>query len=139
MTALDHPYQVLPSLDQATRAALKASIERFGVLVPVAVDQDGTTIDGHHRREIAAELGVDCPTMVHEVEDADHALELAATLNSIRRHLTIEQRQVMVVYLRQQGHSQRAIADAVGVDHKTVHNDLKSIGDDSPMPETITC
>jgi len=42
----------------------------------------------------------------------------------------------IVAHLREQGHSLRAIAGAVGVDHKTVRNDL-SIADMSAMPDTI--
>src|SRR4051812_39932626 len=48
-------------LEPATEAALRASIERFGVLVPVTFDQRGRILDGHHRWRMAAELGVDCP------------------------------------------------------------------------------
>ncbi len=51
-------YQAMPALDDGTRAALRASIERHGVLVPVVVDDCGTIIDGHHRVEIARELKV---------------------------------------------------------------------------------
>ncbi len=51
-------YQVMPALDDDTRAALRASIERHGVLLPVVVDDCGNIIDGHHRVAIARELEV---------------------------------------------------------------------------------
>lgn len=51
-------HQLFPSLDAATEQALRESIRRFGVLVPVVRDQHGQVIDGHHRSRIAGEEGV---------------------------------------------------------------------------------
>lgn len=130
-------YQLFPSLDPATEAALRASIERFGVLVPVSVDQHGQVLDGHHRRRIAGELGVDCPVIVRNVASDDEANEIARTLNTDRRHLSPEDRRRMVEALRTDGHSLRAIAGALGVDHKTVHRDLQRTGEHAPVPERV--
>lgn len=118
------PFQLFPQLPAAVEAALRESIQRFGVLVPVAVDQHGNVLDGHHRQRIAAELGVDCRMDVHQVADDDEAREIARTLNSDRRHLTEDQRREVVAALRGQGHSLRAIAGAVGVDQRTVQRDV---------------
>jgi transposase-like protein len=52
------PYQILPALDDATEAALRASIEKYGILVPIVVDSEGNVLDGHHRLKIANELEV---------------------------------------------------------------------------------
>jgi len=38
--------------------ALEESVRTHGVQVPVIVDENGTTVDGHHRAEIADRLGV---------------------------------------------------------------------------------
>ena len=38
--------------------ALEESVRTHGVQVPVIVDENGTTVDGHHRAEIANRLGV---------------------------------------------------------------------------------
>lgn len=46
-------YQVMPALDTDTEAALRASIEKYGVLVPIVVDHEGNVLDGHHRLKIA--------------------------------------------------------------------------------------
>ena len=48
----------LPPLDDATDAALRDSIQRYGVLVPIVCDVDGNLIDGHHRLRILKELRV---------------------------------------------------------------------------------
>lgn len=116
----------MPPLDTATEAALRASIERFGVIVPVVKDQHGRILDGHHRARIAAELGVPCPEQVREIADGDDALEIAVSLNADRRQMTPDQRREIVSALRQEGHSQRAIADAVGVSKRTVEKDIKA-------------
>lgn len=62
--------------------------------------------------------------------------EIAATLNTDRRQLTAEQRREIVATLREQGHSLRAIAGAVGVSHPTVIDDLAG-GKDLP-PDEVT-
>ena len=126
-----------PALDAATEAALTESIRRFGVLVPVVNDQRGRLIDGHHRSRIADALGVDYRVDAVSVSSEAQSLELASTLNTDRRQLTVAQRREVTAALREQGHSLRAIATAVGVDDKTVRNDL-STADYSAVPGRVT-
>lgn len=129
--------QFFPALDPATEEALRYSIRRFGVLVPVIIDQDGQLLDGHHRRRIAAEERVACPTrQVIVPPDADPA-EVALTLNNDRRHMDREQRRAVVAHLRSEGFSTRAIADAVGVGKSTVDRDLDGIVPAGTMPDTV--
>lgn len=125
-------FQLFPNLDAATEAALRASIKRHGVLVPVAVDQQGNIIDGHHRARIAEELGVEFDVVELDIRDDMHGRELAATLNVVRRHLDPDQRRAAVAELRAQGHSLRAIGGALGVSAKTIHGDLATV-----TPETV--
>jgi len=125
-------FQMFPALEPATEAALRASIDRFGVLVPVHQDQHGRTLDGHHRQRIADELGVVYQVNVVEVADDDEAAEIARTLNTDRRHLTAEQRRPVVVELRKDGHSLRAIGDALGVSHEAVRKDLAGVNTLTP-------
>ena len=132
------PSELFPALDDATEAALRASIERFGVIVPVVVDQHGELLDGRHRARIARDLGVEYETQMREVADADEAREIARTLNSDRRHLSLEQRREVVVALREDGHSQRAIANALGVSRKAVRNDLDKVGPLAHVPNGVT-
>lgn len=120
--------QIFDPLDTATEAALRASIKRFGVLVPVVQDQNGRTLDGHHRSRIADELGVPYRVDVREVADEDEAQELARTLNADRRHLTPEQRRQAVVSLRKDGHSYPAISRALKIDVATAHRDFSESG-----------
>jgi ParB-like chromosome segregation protein Spo0J len=127
--------QPFAPLDPVIEAALRASIERFGVIVPVVQDQHGRVLDGNHRARIAGELGVAYAVDNRNVKDDAEAAELARTLNEDRRQLTPEQRRGVVAALREAGHSTRAIAGAVGVSNKTVHKDLAGVT--SVTPERV--
>jgi DNA-binding CsgD family transcriptional regulator len=116
--------QVMPRLEAQVRAALRDSIQRFGVVVPIVVTPDGRIIDGHNRWDIAQELDVACPREVRDVASEDEARELARTLNLDRRHLDRDTRLTMALSLRREGHSLRAIAEALGVSHITVRTDV---------------
>lgn len=85
-------YQLLPELSGEDYARLRADIAERGVLVPVEVDEHGAILDGHHRQRIAAELGIECPT-VTRIGLAEHEKRLhAVSLNLARRHLTDAQK-----------------------------------------------
>lgn len=129
--------QLFESLPPHIEAALRVSIERFGVLVPVVKDQHGATLDGNHRSRIAAALGVKYRVDVVNVRDGAEAAEIQRTLNADRRQLTEEQRRQVVATLRQEGrHSERAIAGALGVSQPTVHRDLtRESGDSRESPD----
>lgn len=131
-------FQVFSDLDEATYSALKESIAARGVLVPIAVDQDQRIIDGHNRARAARELGVECPQVVVHVEDHQDGRDVALLLNTVRRHLDVEQRRSVVADLRAAGHSLRAIAGAVGVTQTTVRNDLDKSGVQGCTPERST-
>jgi len=81
------PYQVLPQLGPEERAALKADIAARGILVPVERDEDGNILDGHQRASIAAELGIEVPTVVRAGLSEQEKIEHALKLNLLRRHL----------------------------------------------------
>jgi len=119
----DGPYQLLPPLSDDDRAALKASIERHGVLVPVEYDDAGNILDGHHRVDICSELGIaDWPRFVRKGMSEDEKRAYAREINISRRHMNTEQkRSVIEAQLKETPTiSARAIAARLGVDHKTV-------------------
>lgn len=128
--------QLFDPLDDATEAALRASIERFGVMMPVAKDQHGRILDGHHRDRLARELGVPYDEKVFVVRDENHAREVARSLNEDRRQLRVEQRRPVVAALREQGHSLRAIGQALKVSHVTVKKDLAAAETEGGNPLT---
>lgn len=129
------PFQLFDALDPATEAALTASIRRHGVIVPVIKDQHDRIIDGHHRARIATALGVPFRVQTYMVDNAQHAREIADTLNRDRRHLEPEQRRELVADLRADGHSLRSIAGALGTSLGQVQRDLGGVSIDTP--ETV--
>ena len=83
---------VLPNLPRWTYEALKASILRWKVILPVVKDENGNVIDGHQRVRACEELGIsDYPVLIlaglTEEEKHDHAY----ILNLLRRRLTQQQ------------------------------------------------
>jgi len=132
--------QIFDALPPPIEDALRASIERFGVLVPVVRDQRGRTVDGHHRSRIADKLGVAYRVDVVQVADDAEAREVARTLNADRRQLTEEQRRQVVLVLAAETvaagkggreevarHSPEAIAGALGVSAPTVRSDIAQL------------
>lgn len=135
--------QLFAPLPPAVEAALRASIRRFGVIVPVVRDQQGRTVDGHHRSRIADEEGVEYHVQTVTVASEEEAREMARTLNSDRRHLTEEQRREVVALLAGETvavgreevarHSPEAIAGALGVSKKTVQDDIEQLASSSQL------
>ena len=119
--------QPFTALDPDTEQALRDSIRRFGVVVPVIVDQQGQVLDGNHRLRIARELGVDCPTKVRKVRDDEDAMSLAFSLNADRRQMSRDQRLEVVADLRSKGYSLRLIAEVTGTSKSQAANDVNEL------------
>lgn len=129
-------FQLFDELPTHVEDALRASIDRFGVLVPVVRDQHGNMLDGHHRSRIADDLGVKYQVTVLTVHDDDEAKEIARTLNADRRQLTEEQRREIAAELRREGHSYRAIGGALGVSHEQARKDASGVKSLTPEGRT---
>jgi ParB-like chromosome segregation protein Spo0J len=143
------PYHdLLPPLSPALFTELKADIlEKGGNIYPVIYcpTLQGTrrVIDGGHRVRAVFELRdeghqVELNADLYETSTLDEEKQLALDLNTKRRQLTAEERAALVVRLKQEGMSKRAIADRIGVDEKTVRNDLKASGAECSAPEKVT-
>jgi len=116
-------YQLFDILPPAVEDALRESIREFGVIVPVVVDQHGQILDGHHRKRIADELGVDVAWSTIAVENEEHGKRIALDLNTNRRQVSRKERLRMVKHLSEAGHTTRAIAEAVGASKSQVDRD----------------
>ncbi|HZI97085.1 MAG TPA: ParB N-terminal domain-containing protein [Actinomycetales bacterium] len=112
----------MPPLSVDEFAALRADVAARGIVVAVVVDQHGRILDGHHRRRVADELGIECPTEVRTVRTDDEALDVAVALNAARRHLSREQRRELIraEIARRPDDSDRAVARRVGCSPTTV-------------------
>lgn len=115
-------YQLLPPLSRDEYAALKADIEKNGVQVPVVIDEEGEVIDGHHRMQIARELGVFCPTIVKEGLSAIEKRRMARTLNMQRRQLSTKQKRLIIAeeLTEDPSQSNNSLAKRLGVSDMTV-------------------
>ncbi len=81
------PYQLFPRLNDAEYEALKTDIANRGVQVPVELDENGAILDGHHRVEIAEDLGIEYPTIVRSGFSEKEKREHVRYLNILRRQL----------------------------------------------------
>lgn len=86
------PYQLLPPLSAEEFAQLEVSIRERGVEDPVSVDEEGRTLDGHHRRLIAERLGLTYETKVIAGLSEDEKRLYAIRRNTERRQLNKAQR-----------------------------------------------
>lgn len=120
---LKEKYQEFDPLEPEAFAALEKDILENGVLVEIVFDEAGNVLDGHHRMEICQKHDItDYPSKIVSGLSEDEKRDYAQSVNSIRRHLTREQKrkQVRNRLKRHPDHSDRRIAQALGVDHKTV-------------------
>jgi ParB-like chromosome segregation protein Spo0J len=133
----------MPPLTLEEHRQLKESIREHGVLVPIEYDEHGNILDGYHRIEIAAELGIaDWPKITRSGLSENEKRQHARTLNLARRHLTRQDKAKLIEdQLRDTPEqSDRKIADDMKVDHKTVskrRRKLESTGAIPQLPKTI--
>jgi site-specific DNA-methyltransferase (adenine-specific) len=79
--------QTLRPLTQLEREHLKHSISKFGVKVPIDINDKYEVVDGHHRTELSIELGLEyIPALIHDFSDITEK-EFIYAANVPRRHL----------------------------------------------------
>ena len=92
--------------------------------MPVIRTDDGETLDGHHREQIAAELGItDIPVKVVTGLGDEERRHMRIRLNADRRQLTGEQKRHLIreeLRRSQPDISNNWLAELLGVDDKTV-------------------
>jgi DNA modification methylase len=139
------PVIKLPPLRYEDFTSLRDNIAVNGVLVPIIVDSDGPKrkiIDGNYRKQIAEELGYDCPEVVHPNLDEDEKRTLARALNLARRQLTQEQKRELIADQLEETpeQSNRWIAKQLGVHHATVGSirfELQATGQIVQLDRTV--
>jgi hypothetical protein len=120
-------YQLMPPLSGEEYQALKNDIRRRGVLVPIEKDENGNTLDGHHRLRIVEELRaegvrVDFPSIIRAGLTEQEKRSHVRALNLHRRHLSqAKRRELIADQLRDTPErSNRQVASALGVSPTTV-------------------
>ena len=119
------PVLNLPKLPYDDFLALRDNIALNGVLMPILTDGGRPVrhiIDGTYRKAIADELGYECPEIVQPGLTEAEKRTLARTLNLARRHLSSEQKRLLIAdQLRETpDRSNRWIGKQLGVSHPTV-------------------
>jgi hypothetical protein len=100
--------------------ALVEDVREHGVREPIRL-HEGKILDGRNRYRAALEAGVAIQSwMFIELKSSEDPLVTVASLNFHRRHLTTEQRTEVLVKLREQGLSIRAIATKTGTSKSAV-------------------
>jgi hypothetical protein len=77
---------------------LLEDIRDHGVVEPIVLDDDGLIVDGRNRRNACEELGIGCPVVTFS--SLGHQMSVSKYIwstNVIRRHLTADQRAVLVI------------------------------------------
>jgi ParB-like chromosome segregation protein Spo0J len=125
-------HQILPSLSPEDYQVLKESIDAHGVLRPIILDNLGDIIDGHHRKKIADELGIKCPsearTIIHK-----KAAAYRFNISERGRNLSPEQlekardRAAKEAWKMSSGMTQEDIAREFGVSPRTIGRWIESI------------
>lgn len=134
-----HPLaEVFPLIDGAEFEELVASIKAHGLREPIVVFE-GAILDGRNRYRACEKAGVE-PRF--EEFTGDDPLSFVEDINDKRRHYTSEQKRARAAakLKAEPEESDRAIAQVLGVDHKTVaavRDDLVRRGE-IPHVETIT-
>ena len=130
--------QLLPDLPSWQYSALKASIQRWGVLVPVVKDDLGLTIDGLQRERACRELGIsNYPVILLKGLTAEDKRDHALILNLVRRSLSRRQmRQLIAVELRRTPDlASNYLAEILGTSDKTVELVRQNLIETSEIPK----
>ena len=114
---------LLPDLTTWEYDALKESIRRWGVIVPIVKDENGDIIDGHQRMRVCEELGIkNYPVLILAGLTDDEKRDHAFILNFVRRRLTQQQmRELIAAELKRSPDlSDNWLAQTLGTTDKTI-------------------
>ncbi len=144
-------YQLLEKLRDEEYAALEADIAKRGVMVAVEVDENGDTLDGHHRIEIADRLGKPYKKIVRRFKTEAEKREHVIKVNLARRHMEPHEWGGLFKQLlkergvkrgqasseqkkREQSETVSDVSTELGVDDRTARNRMKSHDDYEKLP-----
>src|SRR5215510_3281676 len=116
-TQQDHTYQFFQPLSPQEREALKEDIKQRGIQVPIELDNAGAILDGHHRWDIAQELGLPEAQIPIVVRD-----ELRTEADKIAHVLKVNLLRRKSVSPLTQAKCILALKEARGIDTTTNHN-----------------
>ena len=120
---------VLRPLKPDEREALKASVKQYGLLERLIRDQHGDLIDGHHREDICAELGIALTAVHYQIVTVEDSAAWIRKHQAARRNLNQEEmRQLNADTIKANpGMSDRDVGRITGSDHVTVGKVRKTL------------
>ena len=130
---MNNPYQIFPKLSEEQRAELKTSIESVGLKQSIVCDENKQVIDGHHRKEICDELGMDWMKNANvRIGLSEYQKKaLAIELNMWRRPVTLSQKKraelIQIYLIANPELSDNIIADLFSVNQSTVNRMKKKL------------
>jgi ParB-like chromosome segregation protein Spo0J len=131
-------YRAFPDLAPWEYESLKASIRRFGVILPVVRDEFGNTIDGHQRERACRELGIEnYPVLTLDRLTEDEKRDHAFVLNQARRRLNRRQMRALIAaeLKRTPDLSNNWLAQVLGTTDKTVESVRQRLIATSEIPK----
>ena len=80
--------ELFPPLVGENYKKLLESIREKGQLIPIAINQDGILLDGHQRRKVCKELGIEPFYNIFTFGTPEEELNFVVASNLVRRHLS---------------------------------------------------
>lgn len=130
---MNNPYQIFPKLSKEQRAELKTSIESVGLKQSIVCDENQNVIDGHHRKEICEELGLDWMQYANvRIGLSDNQKKaLAIDLNMWRRPVMLSQKKrvelIQIYLIANPELSDNVVAGLFSVNQSTVNRIKKKL------------
>jgi site-specific DNA-methyltransferase (adenine-specific) len=117
---------------------LKNDIARFGVHVPILIDEFGNIIDGARRAKACPELMMkDIPVTIIANLTEQEKEEFHLTINSNRKAYSKNNKQEIAVLLRKKQYSLRRIAEVLNISHESARRYVGVTDVTGEEPETV--
>jgi ParB-like chromosome segregation protein Spo0J len=102
---------------------IKESIQQFGFLVPITVNNNYEILDGYTRYKIAKELGIkEIPVEIYETSGREEELDMIASFNLKRRHLSKDE---IVALIDKIAEKKKALKTQITEKFKEQKNEIK--------------
>lgn len=124
--------------DEKDYENLKNDIARYGVHVPILIDENGNIIDGTLRAKACSELmKKDIPfTIIANLTEQEEE-EIHLTINSTRKAYSKNNKQEIAVLLRKKQYSLRRIAEVLNISHESARRYVGVTDVTGEEPETV--
>lgn len=121
-------YQVWKSMDKERYEQFRENIRVNGIQNAIHVDENYVILDGHHRFRAAIDCGIEYVVVTRYFGLTDEEKEgHAYQLNTLGRSISKKERQEAAIRLREEGKSERKIAEWLGISQPTAHRWVSAV------------